>query len=86
VPVCAEATATILDNGSITARVSHPELRAPRSRVPEEQEAVTAIYDAWPSPDAQNREAAQFTCAAWPSLLERNSVHRVCLLTSPCGW
>ena len=86
VPVCTPATCTIIDNGRTTARVGSPEVRFPRRLAPAEQEAVQAVYGAWPCATPQHGEGPGLRCDAWPALPERNRVRRVCLLTYPTEW
>ena len=83
VPACIPAICTITDNGVITTRVGSQDIQFPRQLAPAEHEAITAAYDAWPSPEPRRRRARAVRCDAWPALPERNSIRRVCLLTYP---
>jgi hypothetical protein len=83
VPVCTPAICTIVDNGRASPRVGSDGLAFPRGPTPEEQEAISAAYDAWPAAEPVRRSAPDFTCVAWPALPERNRIRRVCLLTYP---
>lgn len=83
VPVCTPAICTIVDNGSLSARVGSEGLRFPPRLTPGEKEAIDAVYDAWPGPGPQRRDCDEFRCGAWAALPERGGIRRVCLLTYP---
>jgi hypothetical protein len=83
VPICTPAVCTIVDNETVTARVGSQGLQFPRALAPLEQEAVSAVYEAWPEADPQRRGSDEFHCDAWPALPERAGIRRVCLLTYP---
>lgn len=83
VTACIPSVCTIVDNGRISGRVGSPDIRFPRRLDPDEQGAVQAAYEAWPSPTPHSRDGAWFRCVAWPALPEENAIRRVCLLTFP---
>ena len=48
--------------------------------MPEERDAVSAVYADWP----ENAEGADTD--AWPALPERSRYRRVCLIAFPMEW
>ena len=79
------ATCTILDNGTVAARLGSDGLAYPRGLTAEERLAAEATYAAWPEPGPHPAQGPGFHCRAWAALPERNGIRRVCLLTFPMG-